>query len=111
MVSNQKLFSVSTFDFRLQHLLIIGILSISVSISILIRGAPMMYGFELFEFDPFYNFRATEYIVNNGTQAYFEWFDTKTWYPFGRNVSESSQVILHLTTATFYQIFGGNSSL
>tara|TARA_B100000029_G_scaffold398289_1_gene396743 strand:- start:1155 stop:3503 length:2349 start_codon:yes stop_codon:yes gene_type:complete len=111
MVSNQKLFSVGNFDFRLQHLLIIGILAISVSISMSIRAAPMAYGLELFEFDPFYNFRATEYVVNNGSQAYFEWFDEKSWYPFGRNVSESSQVILHLTTAISYQIFGFGMSL
>ena len=111
MVSNQKLFSVGNFDFRLQHLLIIGILAISVSISMSIRVAPMAYGLELFEFDPFYNFRATEYVVNNGSQAYFEWFDEKSWYPFGRNVSESSQVILHLTTAISYQIFGFGMSL
>ena len=56
MLSNQKLFSVGTFDFRLQHLLVIGVLALSVSISMLIRSTPMMYGFELFEFDPFFNF-------------------------------------------------------
>ena len=31
MVSNQKLFSVGNFDFRLQHLLVIGILALSVN--------------------------------------------------------------------------------
>ena len=111
MVSNQKLFSVGTFDFRLQHLLVIGVLALSVSISMSIRSAPLQYGSELFEFDPFYNFRATEYLVNNGSEAYFEWFDEKSWHPFGRNVSESSQVVLHFATAILYQIFGGNSTL
>ena len=111
MVSNQKLFSVGTFDFRLQHLLVIGVLALSVSISMSIRSAPLQYGSELFEFDPFYNFRATEYLVNNGSEAYFEWFDEKSWHPFGRNVSESSQVVLHFATAILYQIFGGDSTL
>ena len=111
MVSNQKLFTVSNFDFRLQHLLVIGILALSVSISMTVRSTPLQYGSELFEFDPFYNFRATEYLVNNGAEAYFGWFDEKSWYPFGRNVSESSQVVLHFSTAISYQIFGGNSSL
>ena len=101
MVSNQKLFSVGTFDFRLQHLLVIGVLALSVSISMSIRSAPLQYGSELFEFDPFYNFRATEYLVNNGSEAYFEWFDEKSWYPFGRNVSESSQVVLHFCNCNF----------
>ena len=111
MVSNQKLFSVGNFDFRLQHLLVIGVLALSVSISMMIRSTPMTYGFELFEFDPFFNFRATEYILENGTDAYFNWHDEKSWHPFGRNISETSQVTLHLTAASLYPIFNFGSSL
>ena len=111
MLSNQKLFSVGNFDFRLQHLLVIGILILSVSISMLIRSTPMMYGFDLFEFDPFFNFRATEYIIENGYDAYFQWVDEKNWHPFGRNISENSQVALHIITSISYHLFGFNSSL
>ena len=111
MVSNQKLFSVGNFDFRLQHLLVIGVLVLSVSISMLIRSTPMNYGLELFEFDPFFNYRATEYILENGYDAYSHWVDEKSWHPFGRDVSENSQVVLHVTTSIFYQLFGFNSSL
>jgi dolichyl-diphosphooligosaccharide--protein glycosyltransferase len=77
----------------------------------LIRSQGADYGFELNEFDPFFNFRATEYIVENGLAEYFEWHDDMSWHPEGRNVSQSSQVMLHVTAATTYQIFGGNSSL
>ena len=111
MVSNQKLFSVGNFDFRLQHLLVIGVLALSVSISMMIRSTPMTYGFELFEFDPFFNFRATEYILENGTDAYFNWIDEKSWHPFGRNVSETSQVTLHLTAASLYPVFNFGSTV
>ena len=111
MVSNQKLFSVGNFDFRLQHLLVIGVLALSVSISMMIRSTPTTYGFELFEFDPFFNYRATEYILENGTNAYFNWVDEKSWHPFGRNVSETSQVTLHLTAASLYPIFNFGSSV
>jgi len=111
MISNQKLFSVGNFDFRLQHLLVIGVLALSVSISMMIRSTPTTYGFELFEFDPFFNYRATEYILENGTDAYFNWIDEKSWYPFGRNVSETSQVTLHLTAASLYPIFNFGSSV
>ena len=72
MASNAKLFSVGDFDFRLQHLLIIGILAIAVSASGLIRAQPASYGFELHEFDPFFNYRATEFVLNNGYDAYFD---------------------------------------
>ena len=111
MVSNQKLFSVKDFDFRLQHLLIIGILAISVSISMLIRGTPASHGLELFEFDPFFNYRATDFIINNGVTDYLNWIDDKSWHPYGRNISETSQVTLHFTTAILYQIFGFGMSL
>jgi len=111
MLSNQKLFSVGSFDFRLQHLLVIAILALSVSISALIRGIPATYGLDLFEFDPYFNFRATEYIIDSGFPAYSNWIDEKTWHPFGRDVSENSQVILHLTTAVFYKLFGFGMSL
>jgi len=111
MVSNQKLFSVGDFDFRLQHLLVIGVLILSITISMLIRSTPASYGYELFEFDPFFNLRATEYLLDNGSDAYFDWIDEKSWYPFGRNVSETSQVTLHFTAAYMYQIFGFGSSL
>ena len=110
MLSNQKLFSVGNFDFRLQHLLVIGVLALSVSISMLIRSTPASYGLDLFEFDPFFNFRATEYIVENGYDAYSQWVDEKSWHPFGRDISENSQVMLHVTTSIFYQLFGFNSS-
>ena len=111
MLSNAKLFSVGDFDFRLQHLLIIGVLAIAVSTSALLRAQPAEYGFALHEFDPYFNYRATEFIVDNGYSAYLEWDDDKSWHPIGRNISATSQVMLHLSTATLYNIFGGNSSL
>lgn len=111
MISNSQLFTVGNFNFRLQHLLIIGILAISFSISVMIRSQAADYGFELNEFDPFFNFRATEYIVDNGLVAYFDWHDDRSWHPFGRNISDTSQVMLHITAATLYPIFGGGNDL
>ncbi len=111
MVGQQKLFQVGDFNFKLYHILVIGLLILAFSTTFLIRSQPAQYGFELMEFDPFFNFRATEYIVENGLSEYFEWNDDKSWYPHGRNVSSNSQVMLHITAAISYEIFGGNSSL
>ena len=91
--------------------MVIGLLILAFSTTFLIRSQPTQYGFELNEFDPFFNFRATEYIVENGLIEYFEWNDDKSWYPYGRDVSSNSQIMLHITAAISYQIFGGNSSL
>ena len=94
-----------------RYLLIIGILALSFSLSVMIRAQPLEYGFELAEFDPFYNFRATEFMVENGLPAYLDWHDDLSWYPHGRNVSTTSQVMLHTTTAVLYQTFGMGTSL
>ena len=116
--SQTQLFQVGSFNFKLNHIVIIGILVLAFSISFLIRSQPADYGNELMEFDPFFNFRATEYIVENGFSEYFEWHDEKSWYLpedfdgiSGRDVSDTSQTMLHITAAITYQIFGGNSSL
>jgi len=109
--SQTKLFQAGSFNVKLNHLVIIGVLVLAFSLSFVIRSQPADYGNELMEFDPFFNFRATEYIVENGFSEYFAWNDDKSWYPHGRNVSATSQVMLHTTAAITYQIFGGNSSL
>lgn len=111
MNSNYTIISIGNFDFKLNHLLIIGILSLSFTISFLLRVQPADFGYELNEFDPFFNYRATQYIVDNGIDAYFEWNDSLSWYPHGRDVSSNSQVILHLTAATTYWVFGGGLDL
>jgi len=109
--SNSTLFSIGNFNLKLNHLLIIGILSIAFSTSFLIRSQPADFGWELNEFDPFFNYRATQYIVDNGIDAYFQWNDELSWYPHGRDVSSNSQVMLHLTAAITYGIFGAGSEL
>ena len=111
MNPNSSLFSIGNFNFKLNYLLIIGILSISFSTSFLLRSLPADYGWELNEFDPFFNYRATQYIIENGIDAYFQWNDELSWYPHGRDVPQSSQIMLHLTAATTYWIFGSGGSL
>jgi dolichyl-diphosphooligosaccharide---protein glycosyltransferase len=110
--SHTQLFQAGSFNVKLNHLVIIGVLVLAFSMSFVIRSQPADYGYELMEFDPFFNFRATEYIVENGFLEYFEWWDDKSWpTKGGRDVSATSQVMLHTTAAISYQIFGGNSTL
>ena len=72
---------------------------------------PLEYGFELTEFDPFFNYRATQFMVENGLPAYLEWHDDLTWHPYGRDISATSQVMLHTSAAMLYQVFGMGTSL
>jgi len=109
--SNSELVKVEKSSHYGRYLLIIGILVISFSLSFTLRALPLEYGFELTEFDPFFNYRATQFMVENGLPAYLEWHDDLSWHPYGRNVSVTSQVVLHATTATLHQIFGMGTSL
>jgi len=109
--SDTILIKSDKFTIKLNHLIIIGVLILAFSTSMLIRSQPIEYGMNLNEFDPFFNYRATEYILQNGLVEYFEWHDEKTWYPDGRNVSSTSQVMLHITAAFTYNFFGGNTSV
>jgi len=111
MITQIHLFKIRNFNFKLKHLLIIGVLILSFSTSLMLRSQVLDYGYELHEFDPFFNFRATEFLVNNGLVEYYDWHDVKSWYPNGRDISATSQVMLHVTAATTYQIFGGNMEL
>ena len=109
--SNSELVKVEKSSHYGRYLLIIGILVISFSLSFTLRVLPLEYGFELTEFDPFFNYRATQFMVENGLPAYLEWHDDLTWHPYGRDISATSQVMLHTSAATLYQIFGLGSSL
>ncbi len=111
MIQDAKLFTVRKFDFHLRHLLVIGILVISFSISAMVRSQAADYGFQLNEFDPFFNYRATQYLLDHGLDAYVHWHDDMSWYPTGRDVFSTAQVPLHVTDAILYKIFGDGTSL
>ena len=96
---------------RIHHLLVVAVLVMAVSMSAMVRSYPLEYGYELNEFDPFYNFRATQYLVDNGWFAYKDWHDDRVWYPAGRDISNTSQEMQHFTAAGLYKIFGGNMTL
>jgi dolichyl-diphosphooligosaccharide---protein glycosyltransferase len=90
---------------------VILVLIIAFSTAFIIRSYPIKYGFALNEFDPYFDYRATKYIIDNGFEAYLNWHDYQSWYPEGRFVPTTSQVALHLIAATMYKIFGFGTSL
>jgi len=94
-----------------RYLLVIGILVISFSLSFVLRIQPAEYGFELNEYDPFFNYRATQFMIENGFPAYLEWHDDLSWHPYGRDVSATSQVMLHTVAGMLHQTFGMGSTL
>ncbi|HEY9398353.1 MAG TPA: peptidylprolyl isomerase [Nitrososphaeraceae archaeon] len=112
MLSGDRvLFHVGNYNFNVRHLLVIAILVIAFTTAFIMRSYPIKYGFYLNEFDPYFDYRATKYIVDNGLDAYLKWHDNMSWYPDGRDIPRTSQVGLHVTAAYLYKIFGGNSSV
>lgn len=47
------------------------------------------FGRIIHEFDPWFNYRATEYLEREGWTKFFSWFDYESWYPLGRPVGTS----------------------
>src|SRR5213593_2449221 len=108
---DQVLFHVGPYNFRTRHLLVLAVLVIAFTTAFIMRSFPIKYGFYLNEFDPYFDYRATKYIVDNGLDAYWKWHDTMSWYPEGRDVPKTSQSGLHIAAAFLYKAFGVNISL
>lgn len=36
------------------------------------------------EFDPYFNYRTTRYLTEEGFYSFHNWFDDRAWYPLGR---------------------------
>nr|CAI5860782.1 unnamed protein product [Callosobruchus analis] len=56
------------------------------------------------EFDPWFNYRATAYMVKNGFYQFLNWFDERAWYPLGRIVGGTVYPGLMLTSGSIHYI-------
>ncbi|KAG7115915.1 Dolichyl-diphosphooligosaccharide--protein glycosyltransferase like [Verticillium longisporum] len=54
------------------------------------------------EFDPWFNFRATKYLVANGVYSFWDWFDDRTWHPLGRVTGGTLYPGLMVTSGAIY---------
>src|ERR671917_1413351 len=107
----RPLFRAGSIEFQTRHLLVIAVLALAFSSALIMRFYPIKYGYYLNEFDPYFDYRATKFIVDNGLNAYWQWHDTMSWYPEGRDVPGTSQAVLHITAAYLYQVVGRGMSL
>jgi len=86
-----------------------------IVLAVWIRMLPVIrYGPYLSEYDTYYQYRMTQYIVDNGIQAWFTWYDKMSWYPNGRSVPDTSYLGVPLTGSIFYtviRILGFNITL
>lgn len=54
------------------------------------------------EFDPWFNFRATKYLVSHGFYNFWDWFDDRTWHPLGRVTGGTLYPGLMVTSGVIY---------
>ncbi|XP_076455987.1 dolichyl-diphosphooligosaccharide--protein glycosyltransferase subunit STT3B-like [Babylonia areolata] len=54
------------------------------------------------EFDPWFNYRSTHYMVEHGFYNFLNWFDDRAWYPLGRIVGGTVYPGLMVTSGTIH---------
>ncbi|KAI9594944.1 Oligosaccharyl transferase STT3 subunit-domain-containing protein [Syncephalis fuscata] len=54
------------------------------------------------EFDPWFNYRTTRYLVEHDLHQFWNWFDETSWYPLGRIVGGTLYPGLMITAAAFW---------
>jgi dolichyl-diphosphooligosaccharide--protein glycosyltransferase len=75
-----------------------------VASCILLRLLPLNWGAYISEFDPYFQYDSTRYIVTQGYSSWFSWNQTKAWYPNGRDIARSSFPGVPFSGALFYFI-------
>uniref|UniRef100_A0A914WPH7 Dolichyl-diphosphooligosaccharide--protein glycosyltransferase subunit STT3A n=1 Tax=Plectus sambesii TaxID=2011161 RepID=A0A914WPH7_9BILA len=56
------------------------------------------------EFDPYFNYRTTRFLTEEGYYNFHNWFDDRAWYPLGRIIGGTIYPGLMVTSAIFYKI-------
>ncbi|KAM3960151.1 catalytic subunit 3A of the oligosaccharyltransferase complex [Aphomia sociella] len=56
------------------------------------------------EFDPYFNYRTTRFLTQEGFYKFHNWFDDRAWYPLGRIIGGTIYPGLMVTSATLYNI-------
>lgn len=85
----------------------ITILMLICSVSTIVRiFSAIRYESIIHEFDPWFNYRATKFLVNHDFREFWNFFDSESWYPLGRNVGATVypglMVIIPLNTVHFW---------
>ena len=44
----------------------------------------LRYESMIHEFDPYFNYRTTKFLSEEGFYQFHNWFDDRAWYPLGR---------------------------
>ena len=62
----------------------------------------LRYESVIHEFDPYFNYRTTKFLADEGFYSFHNWFDNRVWYPLGRIIGGTIYPGLMVTSAIFY---------
>merc|ERR1719272_2784695 len=92
--------SISAVGFAIRLLCVVWAISAAYDIRMF---ALRTYGNVIHEFDPWFNFRATEYMAEHGWYAFFHWFDYMSWDPLGRPVGTTTYPGMQFTAVAIWE--------
>ena len=64
----------------------------------------LRYEVMIHEFDPYFNYRTTKYLAEEGFYKFHNWFDDRAWYPLGRIIGGTIYPGLMVTSTVFYHL-------
>ncbi len=103
----RELITFKKEKFKLKNLLLyFSIISIFL-LALFIRLTPAAYEAILKGFDPYFQYRQTQFIVENGFSAWFTWHDPFSWYPWGRDIPANTYPGLPFAAAAVYLFLRG----
>ncbi|EDV23170.1 uncharacterized protein TRIADDRAFT_36216 [Trichoplax adhaerens] len=81
------------------------ILSIAVVLSFATRlFSVLRFESVIHEFDPYFNYRTTRFLAEEGFYSFHNWFDDRAWYPLGRIIGGTIYPGLMVTSAFIYHV-------
>ena len=92
------------FEVDRRSLVEVSALILILFVAAALRELPLRWGAYLTAYDPFFQYRVAEYVVENGFSAWFSWHDSLSWYPMGRDVPHSSFPGLPFSAAALYMV-------
>ena len=84
---------------RVSALALIYVLAFAVRLFSVLRYESMIH-----EFDPYFNYRTTLFLSENGFSEFWNWFDFESWYPLGRVVGGTLFPGLMVTAALLHRL-------
>ncbi|XP_057364707.1 dolichyl-diphosphooligosaccharide--protein glycosyltransferase subunit STT3A-like [Daphnia carinata] len=82
---------------KLAILTVAAVLSFSTRLFSVLRFESVIH-----EFDPYFNYRTTRYLAEEGFYKFHNWFDERAWYPLGRIIGGTIYPGLMITSAALY---------